>query len=271
MSPKRFQMLFRSISLVAGEPVVGEFLIERTHEGVTGDLRDHTGGCDGKGQAVSSDDAVMRDRKITDGQTVDEAMIRQRTDRFHGSAHREMGCAEDVERIDFCDIGQRDGPDDRFILGDPEIEIMPLLRTQLFRIVEFRATESRRKNHRGCGNGTRERTASRFVDACDTGFPEFQVFTFAGQVGHTPIQNDRDGCCNPRLPKICVAYNQPSLPLARPTPVYVQFPRIATACPREPAQSRVNDVPRVPTAVFSCSEVNWYFPRAVAARDEKPM
>ena len=95
-----------------------------------------------------------------------------------GRAHRLVGRAQDVDGVDLNRIDDADRPCDPAVRDEIAIDFFPLLRQQLFRVVQLPVPELFRKNNRGRHDRPRERAAARFVDPGDGGDTEGAQFPF---------------------------------------------------------------------------------------------
>src|SRR5260370_42122895 len=98
--PKGF---WRAMSFIASKFVNLNLLMAADHHTVAGNFRNPTGGGNAERLGVAGDDGRLGKRKGRHRQTVDKEVFRKRYQTRHGSLHGQMGCAEDVDLIDFCD------------------------------------------------------------------------------------------------------------------------------------------------------------------------
>jgi hypothetical protein len=78
------------------------------HHTIARNFRNHAGGGNAERSGIAVDDCCLRKRKSRDRQTVDKEMFRKRYQTRHGSLHGQVGCAKDIDLIDFCYRSQTD-------------------------------------------------------------------------------------------------------------------------------------------------------------------
>lgn len=96
--------------------------VDFPHHEIAGDFGDDTGGCNRDRKAVTFDDGVIGKREIPHWESVDQAVVWLDVQSFDRTAHRKMGCPQDVELVDFLTTCSRDRPNDVRISGQSSIK-----------------------------------------------------------------------------------------------------------------------------------------------------
>lgn len=145
-----YQVQFRAVAFVLAETIFRKTGAEVAHNRIASDFRDHRGRRDAEAVAIAIDDCGLRERKGKDRQAVDENVLRLKSEGGDGRAHRLVGRAQDVDRVDLDRIDDADRPRDGGVRDEFAINFLALLRQKLFRIVQLPVLELFRKNNR-CG------------------------------------------------------------------------------------------------------------------------
>jgi hypothetical protein len=162
-----YQVEFRAVAFVLAEAILGKARAKVAHNRVAGDLGNHTGGGDAEAEAIAIDDRRLRQRKRKNRETVDEDVVGLKAQGADGSAHRLVGGAQDVDRINLNRIDDPDRPRDRAVRDQFVINLFAALREKLLRVVQPAVPEFFGKDDCGGYDRAGERTAARFVDAGD--------------------------------------------------------------------------------------------------------
>ena len=156
-----------SVAFVLCEFIDGILLVERQHQPVARYLGDHTRRGNAETQSIAPHERRLLHRKRAHRQTVDEHMLRLRRQSHHGPAHSLVSRAEDVNAVDFLRLHDGKTPHDRAVRREFREKRIALPVRELLRIVQHRVREAIRQNHRRRHHRPRERTAPRFIHACD--------------------------------------------------------------------------------------------------------
>jgi hypothetical protein len=109
MLTKAFKVHFGRVAFVLRETVFRKLAVEFQHEAIAGDFRDDAGGSDGKAESVAVDKRGLLNRKRTDGQAVDQHVIRGRRELGGGGTHGFVRGAKDIQpvNVEMSDDGYR--------------------------------------------------------------------------------------------------------------------------------------------------------------------
>jgi hypothetical protein len=174
---------------VLAEAILWKTRAEVAHNRIARHFRDHGRGRDAEAVAIAIDDGGLRQRKGKNREAVDENVLRLKGEGGDGRAHRLMGRAQDVDRVDLDRINDAYRPRDSAVRHEILVNLFAFLWQQLFRIVQLTVFELFRENYRGCYNRSGECTTSRFVDAGDTGDTERPEFAFMPETTATVHRN----------------------------------------------------------------------------------
>ena len=105
-------MQLGAVAFVLAETILGETRAEVTHHHVARHFCDHAGGGDRQAVTIAVDDRGLREWKGKNRQSVDENVIGRRKERGDGDAHRLVGRAQNVDRVDLDGINDPDCPCD---------------------------------------------------------------------------------------------------------------------------------------------------------------
>jgi hypothetical protein len=169
---------FRAVAFVLAETILRETRAEVPHNRIARHFGDHAGRRDSEAVAIAVDDRGLGQGKRKNGETVDENVLRLKGEAGDGRAHRLVGRAQDVDRIDLDRVHDPDRPRDGVVRDEIVVNLVAFLRQKLFRIVQLPVPEFLRKNYRGCDNRSSECATPRFVDARDSGDTERAQFAF---------------------------------------------------------------------------------------------
>jgi hypothetical protein len=183
------QVKFRAVAFVLAEAILRKSRAEVAHNRIASDFRYHGRGRDAEAVAIAIDDRGLRQRKGKNREAVDENVLRLKGEGGDGRAHRLVGRAQDVDRIDLDRINDAHRPRDSAVRHEILVNLFAFLRQQLFRIVQLPVLEFLRENCRGGYDRSGEGTTSRFVDAGDTGDTEGPEFAFMPETTATVHRN----------------------------------------------------------------------------------
>lgn len=126
------QVQFRAVALVLAEAILGKAHAEVAHNRVARDLGNDTGGGNGEAEAIAIDDGRLGKGKRKNGQTIDECMIGLEAERFDGRAHRLVGGAENIDRINLDRIDDSDRPGDCLVIDQFVVDFFTAFGEKLF-------------------------------------------------------------------------------------------------------------------------------------------
>jgi len=118
-------MEFGAVPLVLAEAIFRKTAAEVTHDFIARYFGDHAGSSDAETDAIPIDDCRLWKWKWKSRQPVDENVIRRCGERRDCSAHRLMGCAQNVDGIDLDGIYNSDSPMDLGVFGKIDINFLP--------------------------------------------------------------------------------------------------------------------------------------------------
>ena len=212
VNPKRIKMLLCAISLVFGKAVLWKPGVYFPHQPIPGDLGEDAGCRNRERAPVAFHNPIMRPRKTTHWQTVDQAMIRHRAQTCHRPLHRQMGGTQNVESINLRSRGHGYRPDHTRVRSQDLIERLTLGRAELFRVVQSKADKIRRQNHCGGGHRTRQGPASGLIHPGDPGQAAGVQCVFEGKVGHAEVGMGGDESAEGATVSRSVRTKHPELP-----------------------------------------------------------
>ena len=163
---------------------LGKLPVQFAHDPIPGDFGDDAGRRDGKRETVSFHDGVMGKRKIPDGESIDQAVVRLGEKGFRGPAHRQMSRPQDVELVDFPAVRSGHSPDDLWVSSQLFVKKIALPSTDFFGIVESGTGKTAGQNDCRRSYGAGERPPARFIHACDPLKATGEKSGFEGQIGH---------------------------------------------------------------------------------------
>jgi len=169
---------FGAVTLVLAEAIFRETRAEVAHNRIPRHLRDHARGRDAQAVAIAIDDGRLRQRKRKHRQAIDQDMVWLNGERGQRGAHRFVGRAQNIDRIDLDRINDTDSPCDRIVPDQVVVNLVAFLRQQLLRVVQFPVPEFLRKNYRGRHDWTGKCAPARFIDPRDGRNPECAQFAF---------------------------------------------------------------------------------------------
>jgi len=138
------------------------------HHTVAGNFRNHTGGGNAERLGVAIDDSSLGKRKGRDRQAVNKEVFRKRCQTRDGSLHGQVGCAEDVNLIDFCDRGYADSEYNFGVRNQCLIIAFASQGGELLGVVEPNKPKIWWQHDGGGDHRSRQRSASCLVDSGDT-------------------------------------------------------------------------------------------------------
>jgi hypothetical protein len=93
-------MQFRPVAFVLAEAILGKPGAKVPHNRVTRHFGDHARGRDAEAVTITVDDRSLRQGKRKNRQAVDENMLGLLGEGVQRRAHRFMGRAQDIDRVD---------------------------------------------------------------------------------------------------------------------------------------------------------------------------
>jgi hypothetical protein len=173
-----YQVQLGAVALVLAEAIFRETRAEVAHNRVARDLRDHARGRDAEAVAIAIDDRRLRQREWKNWQAIDEDVLGLHRERIQSRAHRFMGGAQNIDRVDFHRIDHANRPQNGAVGDELLINLLAFLRQELFGIVQLPVAKFFRKYNGGGYNWSGERAAAGFVDTGDGGDTERAEFAF---------------------------------------------------------------------------------------------
>ena len=226
-------MLPGAVALVANETIHREFFVDLAHDPVPCHLRNHAGGGDGKGQAITLHQCLLGKSEISRGQTIYERNIWRRLHASKRERHRPVGGAQDIDTVDLFRLNDCHGPNHLCMTGDSLIQLIALFWSEPFGIVQATRFEISGKNHGGSRDRPGQRATPCLIDARHPGKSTGEQGFFEGKIRHVPDYQKRlrgsrsaSGLLLFSTPKICVEISFPSAVSIVPMPVNFQDPRI---------------------------------------------
>ena len=133
MKAKTFEVQRGAVALVLRKAVLGEFAVEVEHDSIACDLCNHAGGGDREAEPVASDQCRLLDGEMSNGKSVDQYVIRFRSELRSRCSHCFVRRAEDVQFVDFtmghnCHRPMDVRSDDQFMIESLSLEMCELLR-----------------------------------------------------------------------------------------------------------------------------------------------
>jgi hypothetical protein len=167
-----------AVAFVLAEAILRETRAEVAHNRVARHLGDHARGRDREAVAIAVDDRCLGEREGEHGQTIDQDVLRLKSEAGNRNSHRFVSRSKNIDCVDLDGIDDADRPRDRVVCDEILVNPFAFLRQKLFRIVQLFVPEFFRKDV-GCGHDwTRERAATGFVNAGDAGNPKRAQFAF---------------------------------------------------------------------------------------------
>jgi len=157
-------MQFRAVAFVLAEAIFGKARAEIAHNRVARDLGNDTGRGNGETVAIAIDNGRLGEREGKNGKAIDEDMIGLEAECVDGRAHRLVGSAENIDRIDLNRIDDSDSPDDGLVVHQFAIDFFTAFGGKLFGVVELTMAEFFGEDNCGRYDGAGERAAARFID-----------------------------------------------------------------------------------------------------------
>ena len=130
-----YQMQLGAVALVLAEAIFRKTGAEVPHNRVARHLRDHTRGRDAVAEPISTHEGGLLDGERFHGQTVDQHVLHEHTERSHGATHRLVRGAEDIDAIDFLGLENRHRPRDVFAGHEFCEDLLPLQLGELLGVV----------------------------------------------------------------------------------------------------------------------------------------
>ena len=108
-------MEFGPVTFVLAEAIFGEARTEVAHNRIARHLRDHARSRDAQAVAIAVDNGGLRQWEREHRQAVDEDMLRLNRERGQRGAHRLVGRAQNVDRVDLDGIDNPNRPRDGIV------------------------------------------------------------------------------------------------------------------------------------------------------------
>jgi hypothetical protein len=166
------QMQFRAVAFVLAEAILGKARAEVSHNRVARDLGDHTRGGDAEAEAIAIDNRGLWQWEREDRKAVDENVVGRETQGVDGGAHRLVGGAQDIDRVNLDGVDNSDGPRDRLIIDQFAVNLFAAFCQKLLRIVEPAMPEFFGEDDGGGYDRPGECAATCLINAGDHGDTE---------------------------------------------------------------------------------------------------
>jgi hypothetical protein len=165
MLAKAFKVQFGRVAFVLRKTVFRIFAVEVEHEAIAGNFRDDAGGGDGEAEGVAVNERGLLNRKRSNGQSIDQHVIRSRSELNGGGTHGFVRGAEDVQLVDVAMSNDGDrteyiGARDQLLVETPALE-----GRELFGIAQDVVVVVTGKDDCGGHDRSSEGTAPGFVDS----------------------------------------------------------------------------------------------------------
>ena len=131
-----YQVQLGAVALVLAEAILRETRAEVPHNRVARDLRDDARGRDAEAVAIAVDDRGLGQGEGKHGQAIDERMLGRPGQSFQRGAHRFVGGAEDIDRIDLDRVDYADSPENGAVRREIPVNLFALLWQELLGIVQ---------------------------------------------------------------------------------------------------------------------------------------
>jgi hypothetical protein len=165
MLVKAFKVQFGCVAFVLRETVFRIFAVELEHEPIASYFCDHAGGGDGEAEGVAADERGLLDRKRSNGQSIDQHVIRSRSELNDGGTHGFVRGAENVQLVDVAMSNDCDRP---VYIGAREqffVETLALEARELFGIPQDVVVVVTGKDDCGGDDRAGEGTAPGLIDS----------------------------------------------------------------------------------------------------------
>lgn len=162
-----YQVQFRAVAFVLAEAIFGKARAEVAHNRVARDFGNHTGRGNAEAKAIAIDDRGLRERERENGPAVDQDVVGSQAQRLDGRAHRLVGGAQNIDRINLYRIDDSDRPRDPVAVDQFVVNLFATFGEKLLGIVEPAMPKSLRKNDRRCYDWPGKRPPAGFIDAGD--------------------------------------------------------------------------------------------------------
>ena len=170
-------MQLSAVALVLFKGILRVFIRVFQHQPIPADLRQYRRGGDGHRLRVAPYDEFSGDIQRRQAVAVDHRVIRLDGKPLDGAAHSIHGRLKDIIALDLLDRAEGDRAGNSRLDNDVEQSLTLLLR-QLFRVVHTLDDTSLGQDNSGGADGSRQGSASRFIDAADMAIAFFAGFVF---------------------------------------------------------------------------------------------
>jgi len=128
-------MQLRAVAFVLTEAILRKTRAKVAHNRVAGDLRNHARGRYAEAVAIAIDNGCLRQGEGEDREAIDKGVLWLHRERLERGAHRFVSGAENIDRVDLNRIDNPNGPRNPVVCRQIVVNLLPLLRQKLFRIV----------------------------------------------------------------------------------------------------------------------------------------
>ena len=124
-----------AVTFMLAEAILRKMGAKVTHHSVTRNFRDHTGGGDGKTEAIAVNNSGLGNWKRNNGQPINQDVVGRAGERCNGLAHRSVGRAQNIDAVDLHGIDNTDCPTEVGVRDQVVINFLAYVRRELFGIV----------------------------------------------------------------------------------------------------------------------------------------
>ena len=167
-------MYRRGVALVPADTVTGVDQLERAHFTVTADLGQNRGCRNRRDLAIALDHRRCRHGQFRAAVAVDQRKLRCNVQAFDRALHGQHGGLQDIEPVDFLDLGTGDAKAQGLFANLVEKSLALGLR-EFFRIVQAENRPGWVEDHRCRYHRTAQRATAHFVNAGDQVFDQVEV------------------------------------------------------------------------------------------------
>jgi len=163
---KRTAMIGRGVTFVRRQIVLRKDVMPAHEAGVAVNFGQNGSGGYRPATRIAINQRQLFNRKI-DGDGINQEIVRERGQRFHRSAHGEAGGLQNIDLIDLKNVRAAKGPANT-ALSDDLSQLVTLSGIQNLAVIESANRPIRVQNNRRREDGTKEATATDFIDPRNT-------------------------------------------------------------------------------------------------------
>jgi hypothetical protein len=163
-----FGKVFRCwVAFMLGKTILWVKRVAFEHDAIALDFRNDTGRRDAKAYAITADQRGLRAWETRDGKAIDECVSGAGRELFDHGTHPRVGCAENVETIDFLRGDGDRSPTDFGIACDLGVETLSRFRGEFFGVIEATQNKVGREDDCTYDDRASEWPTTRLINACD--------------------------------------------------------------------------------------------------------